>query len=92
MAKVIITAKIMPSSPDTDLVQLEANVLNVIDAFVGDSDKRVKKEPIGFGIVALMVTFILDEDKGSPDELEAKISALEGVNSFQITDVRRAIG
>ena len=35
---------------------------------------------------------VVDEAKGSPDQVSEKIAALEGVNSAEVTDVRRAIG
>jgi len=34
----------------------------------------------------------MDEQKGSTDPLEKEIQAIEGVNSVEVIDVRRAIG
>ena len=49
-------------------------------------------ESIGFGLKALKIIFVMDENKGSPDPVAEKISEMEGVNSAEITDVRRALG
>jgi len=36
--------------------------------------------------------FVMDEAKGSTDDLEKKISEIDGVNSVEVVDVRRTIG
>ena len=91
MASVIITLKIMPESPDTDLSVLEVAATKHISAFGGEVG-RVEKEPIAFGLVALKLIFVMDEKKGSTESLENQIAAVGGVNSVEVTDVRRAIG
>ncbi|MFC1686899.1 elongation factor 1-beta family protein [Nanoarchaeota archaeon] len=48
--------------------------------------------PIAFGLKAINIIFAMDEAKGSPDVLEEKITAIDGVQSFEVIDVRRAIG
>lgn len=93
MAKVIVTARVMPVSPDVNLSDLQSKVLEVLAEFAGkDSDKRVTVSPVAFGLSALDIIFILDDSMGIPDSMETKVCEIEGVNSFQITDVRRAIG
>jgi elongation factor 1-beta len=91
MAQVIITIKIMPESPDTDLKLLETEAKTKISAFDGEVG-RVEIEPIAFGLNALKLIFVMDEKKGSTDALETDIAKLAGVNSVEVTDVRRAIG
>jgi len=41
---------------------------------------------------ALILYFVLEEGKGSPDALEEALLAVEGVQSITCTDVRRALG
>ena len=91
MADVIITLKIMPLSPEVDLTPIEGKAKEVISAFGGEVGKVII-EPIAFGLKALNLLFVMDESKGSTEELEAQISQIEGVNSVECTDVRRAIG
>ena len=45
-----------------------------------------------FGLKSLNLIFVMDEKKGSTDKLEDDISDIEGVQSVEVTDVRRAIG
>lgn len=92
MASVIITMKIMPQSPETDLEALKGMTNGLIKEFCGETETRAEEEPIGFGLKALKMTFVMDEAKGSTDDLESKISALEEVQSVEVTDVRRTIG
>ncbi len=92
MAEIIMTLKIMPESPETDLEALEAGVKSKITEAVGESQFKVETEPIAFGLKAIKISFVIDESKGSQDELENDISEMEGVNSVEVVDVRRTIG
>ncbi|MFH1409766.1 MAG: elongation factor 1-beta [Nanoarchaeota archaeon] len=91
MAQVIITLKIMPESPETALDTVAEAATKLIADFGGEVGKT-EEEPIAFGLKALNLTFVMDEAKGSTDDLEASINALDGVNSCEATDVRRALG
>ena len=88
MAGVIVTFTINPESPDVDLAKLEEQTKKLITEYGGKVGQAVT-EPIGFGLKALKIIFVMDEAKGSPDPLEEKISALEGVASVRVTDVSR---
>lgn len=93
MAKVIITFKIMPETPEVDLEAVQKAAEEKIDAFVGETaEKKVEIEPIAFGLKAVKITFVSDESKGSTDEIEEQISELDGVQSCEVIDVRRALG
>ena len=91
MAQVVATIKVMPEGPDTDLEALQTEAENKIKEFGADVGKS-EIEPIAFGLKALNMTFVLDESLGSPDPLAEKIAELDGVNSAETTDVRRAVG
>ena len=91
MASVIVTLRIMPSSPDVDLSALEIEASDLISGFGGRVDKS-EVQPIAFGLKALVLHFIMDEKKGSTDKLESDISKIDCVNGVEVIDVRRAIG
>ena len=91
MAQVVITIKIMPESVNTDLTKLEQAVTKEIKHFGGEVGK-VEKENIAFGLVALKFIFVMDESKGDTEPLEEAIKKVPGVESVEVTDVRRAIG
>lgn len=96
MASVVVTIKIMPTGTETDLDKLFKEVETKIRAFVDDKHKtgevRKEIEPIGYGLKALKVTFVYDEQLGGSDKLEEDIRKLTGVESAEAVDVRRAIG
>ena len=96
MANVILTFKIMPTSPEVDLSALAVKVEEMIRSFVDekhkDSEIKKEEEPIGFGLKALKFIFVMDESKGATDELEKQITDDASVQSVEVTDVRRAIG
>ena len=91
MAKVIVTLKIMPESPDIKLDKIQEQAKRIIADFGGDVGK-VEEKPIAFGLKALYIIFIMDESKGSTETLEDSVSEIEGVKSVEVTDVRRAVG
>ena len=90
MAQVIITFKIMPEDLDVDLKRLEKEVKEFLNRH-GDVG-RVEREKIAFGLEALIVMFIRDESKGSTDFIEDNMRNIDGVQSVDFIDVRRAIG
>ncbi|MEK6906954.1 MAG: elongation factor 1-beta [Nanoarchaeota archaeon] len=92
MASVIITLRIMPESLESDLISLEKKVLNEIIKFAGKTEVKKEIEPVAFGLKALKIIFVMDENKGSTEKLENNISKINGVNSVEVIDVRRAIG
>ena len=87
MAKVVITMKILPDSPDKNLDEIRTAAEEKIKA-EGGSIYKEAIEPIAFGISAVVVTFFLDEDKGSEGILES-IKSIEGTGDVQITDMTR---
>ena len=91
MAVVVVTLKIMPDSPDTNLDSLAESATEKIAAFGGKVGRTIV-EPVAFGLKSLTLLFTMQEDKGSTDSLETDISQIEGVTSVQVTDVRRVVG
>ncbi len=92
MATVVVTLKIMPVSPEVDLNKVEEEAKKFIAEFAGEGETKSEQEPIAFGLKALKIIFVMDEAKGGTEPLEAKIKDIEGVNSVETVDVRRAIG
>ena len=91
MAKVVITLKIMPESPETDLESVKEKAKIVLKSEEADVGKE-EFEPVAFGLKAIKLIFVRDESKGGTDKIEEEIAKIEGVNSVEVVDVRRAIG
>ncbi len=91
MADVVVKLRVMPKNPDIDLEIIEEETRKKIEGFGGQVHK-VEREPIAFGLVALDIIFISDEKKGDTENLEREIETISGVQSVEVTDVRRAFG
>jgi elongation factor 1-beta len=91
MTQVIVTIKVMPEGPGTNLKELEDKIKPKIQEFGGEVGK-IEQEPIAFGLKALIFKFVMDESLGSTEELEENIKNLDFVNSVEVTDIRRAVG
>ena len=92
MANVVVTFRIMPNDTSIDLHNLESMTKKVIVDFCNSKEFKGSIEPIAFGLKALNIMFVMDESKGSTEKLEEKIKLIQGVESVEVTDVRRAIG
>lgn len=92
MGTAIVTVDIMPESTDVDLNSVKEKTALIVREFAGERDTKVEIEPVAFGLKRLKFTFVMDESLGSPDVVAEKCQKLEGVQSAEVSDVRRAIG
>lgn len=92
MALVVVTMKIMPKSPNVSLKDLKKEIEKKVKEFVKETAVKFEELPIGFGLSALNVIFVMDEGSGSTDKLEENISSIKGISSAKVVDMRRAIG
>jgi len=90
MAIAAVKIKIMPTSPDVDLKELEFNVVAVLNENEA-KNASVTQEPIAFGLVALILFFGWDESK-ELELLETELAEVDNVNSVEVIDMRRAFG
>ncbi|MBI2663081.1 elongation factor 1-beta [Candidatus Woesearchaeota archaeon] len=91
MANVVITFKIMLESPETDIDSVKDEAISKIEDY-GVHVGKTEIEPIAFGLKAIKLICIMDESKGGTDDLEDQIREIDGVNSVEVVDVRRAVG
>ncbi|PIO07143.1 elongation factor 1-beta [Candidatus Pacearchaeota archaeon CG10_big_fil_rev_8_21_14_0_10_34_12] len=85
-----IKIKLMPSSVETDLEEIKKVTGEIIQKWDGNSIK-FEEEPIAFGLKAINVMFILNEEK-ELEPLEKELGEIENVNSEEIVYMRRALG
>ncbi len=91
MAKMFITVKLMPDSPETDLQELRVKAKEIGLKFSAELLDRDEIEPVAFGLNALKIMFLIDESKGSED-LSNEIATIEKVSSAEVVDMRRVVG
>jgi translation elongation factor aEF-1 beta len=53
---------------------------------------KINIVPVAFGLKAIDFLFVMDEKMGDTEPLEAQLREIEGINSVETTDVRRAVG
>ena len=81
----------MPEKPSINLSDLEGRIKKKIGEFGGSFGKSEIK-PVAFGLNSLEIIFIMDESIGSTEKLEDNIKSIEGIQSVEVIDVRRAVG
>jgi elongation factor 1-beta len=93
MAKAVVTVKLMPEGPETDMASIQRAANERIDHFTKEpGEKRFAVKPIAFGLKALEIIFVMDENLGGTEPLEKDLETIPGVGGVEVIDVRRAIG
>ena len=90
MGQINVKIKLMPSSPEVNLKEIEEKTKIVIEENEG-SNVYFEEEPIAFGLTAIIVFFIWPEKK-ELEPLENLLEKIENVSSKQLLDIRKAIG
>jgi translation elongation factor aEF-1 beta len=85
-----VKIKIMPSSPEANLKNIEQEAEKII-LKEGGKNCTFQREPIAFGLNAVIAFFAWQEEK-ELELLESKLEKIKEVNSVNLIDIRRAIG
>jgi len=87
MARVVITLKIMPDGIDMNMDDLLERVKGAIPE--GTDVRANEVIPVAFGLKALRMNVAREESMGGTDDIEAAISALDGVAQVEVEMVSR---
>ena len=87
MGEVLATIKVMPESPEVDLEKMKVDIQASIPE--GTEFHKIEEEPIAFGLVALNVMVIVEDQEGGTEEVEANLAKINGVNSIEVTGIGR---
>lgn len=90
-AKVIVKMQVNAASPDADVEQIKEFCKKEIEAFDAKIN-NMEVKPLAFGLKAVVVDVVLDEEKGGTEELEKKLEKPENIASVQVIQVSRALG
>ena len=85
MANVLVKIKVMPEGLEVNLDNLENEIKNKI------SPNKIEREPIAFGLEAILVTKIIPDDAKYLEEIETKIKQIEGVSSVETIEISRLL-
>ena len=84
MGKVLVTYKIMPSSPSTDLSKMQETI-KALDG-IGEV-KDFKEAPVAFGLMSLTALIAMPDEAGITDKAEEALSKIEDVQSVETVGV-----
>jgi elongation factor 1-beta len=85
-----VQMKIMPSSPEANLKEIEKKAENEIIKF-HKTQVKIEEQPIAFGLKAIILFFAWN-DEIELEKLEAKLKNIAEVSSVEILDIRKAFG
>jgi len=84
-----VKIKIMPSSPESDLVEIRNRAKKIIEDN-GGINRKYEEEPIAFGLKAIIAFFEWPEEK-ELEKLEEELKKIKDVNSVHVIDMRRLV-
>ncbi len=87
MGKVVAQIKVMPEGKDTDLDSLEDSIEEALPESAELSG--VAREEVAFGLVALMVNVMVEDEEGGTEDVEATLADLPDVESANTENVGR---
>tara|TARA_Y100000034_G_C6898815_1_gene415008 strand:+ start:1742 stop:2020 length:279 start_codon:yes stop_codon:yes gene_type:complete len=92
MAQVAVIMKVVPGSPDADFSKISEECVKIIKDWSEASEVKIEEEPLAFGLKAIKLIFLMDEKKGDTDPLESLLQKVDGAQTIETADVRRAFG
>jgi elongation factor 1-beta len=81
MGTVAVIVKVMPESPEVNLDQLKAALKKKLPGI-----QDIREEPIGFGLKALKLAAIVNDQGGETDKIEHALLSVEGVERAEIIE------
>jgi len=82
-----VKIKIMPTSPDVNLEEIEEKSKKIIESN-GGINREYSQEPIAFGLKAIIAFFQWPEEK-ELEKVEEELEKIKNVQSIQIIDMRK---
>jgi elongation factor 1-beta len=85
--RVVVRIRILPAEADSNLDSLILGLQTKIAE--GMELKAYAKEPIAFGLHAIIGDFVAYDDEGQMDKLEDSIKKIDGVGEIEVINVSR---
>jgi elongation factor 1-beta len=88
MARLVARIKLLPADADINVDSIVDRLKKSIPQ--GMELKGHAKEPIAFGLNAVVGDFMLDDAEGQMDKLEEAIRGVQGVGEIEVMNISRA--
>ncbi|MHB8102846.1 MAG: elongation factor 1-beta [Methanosarcina sp.] len=88
MGDVAAKIKIMPESVDTDLAELKEKLKSAIPVGA-ELHGDIVEDPIAFGLKALIVTLIVNDQEGGTEAVEEAFAKIPGAENVQVLEAYR---
>lgn len=88
MGQVLLKYRVMPEDVSTDMVQLEKAIAAALPQGVAKVSKAEAK-PFAFGMKALHVSIIVEDEEGNNDKVEAALQSVPGAQGAELLDMGR---
>ncbi len=83
MGEVVVLFKVMPDDTETDIDALKSDIQDAVDI------DGIEEEEVAFGLKAVKVSTILEDQEGGADKVQDTLEGLDGVRSVELTDMNR---
>jgi elongation factor 1-beta len=87
MTRLVARIRILPAEADSDLEDVVQRLKTVIPG--GIQMMAHAKEPIAFGLEAIVGDFLMEDQAGQMDKLEELIKNTEGVGEIDVINISR---
>lgn len=87
MGEVLLKYRIMPEGADVDLGELESQVSGRLPEFAQLQTAEAK--PFAFGLKALEVTIVVEDEEGNNDKVEEILHGVENVQGVELVEMGR---
>lgn len=79
----MVVFKIMPADSGTDLSKIESSLKSTVEV------KKMEREPIAFGLMAIRATVFMMDAEGASDKIEQDIRKIPGVGEVEVVEMMR---
>jgi len=92
MARAVITFKIMPESPHSNLEYIKRKAQEIVKEEGALGETQVKEEPIAFGLKAVLVLAMYNVGDQDFDKIAARMQEIKEVQSAEVAKMDLALG
>lgn len=79
MGDVALILKVMPESPEVDLAKMQEDIRAKVAGV-----QEIKIEPIGFGLSAVKVAVVTQDEGGADDKIIALFDGIAGIEHVEV--------